>query len=133
MIILQITGAILVILGLVFFLGAAVGVVRFPDFYSRMHAAGKGDTLSTILMLLGIVCFLIADVPWAAVIHGDFSLLVEPILTSIKVLMIALLIMVTSPTSTHALMQAGYDSGIKPHLSEADDDSTPSDEETPTP
>ena len=35
------------------FLGSAVGMVRFPDFYTRMHAAGKGDTLSTMLMLLG--------------------------------------------------------------------------------
>ena len=33
------------ILGLIFFLGTAVGMVRFPDFYTRMHAAGKGDTL----------------------------------------------------------------------------------------
>ena len=41
------------ILGLVFFLGTAVGMVRFPDFYTRMHAAGKGDTLSTMLMLAG--------------------------------------------------------------------------------
>ena len=32
------------IVGLIFFLGTAVGVVRFPDFYTRMHAAGKGDT-----------------------------------------------------------------------------------------
>ena len=28
-------------------------MVRFPDFYTRMHAAGKGDTLSTMLMLVG--------------------------------------------------------------------------------
>ena len=35
------------------FLGSAVGMVRFPDFYTRMHAAGKGDTLSTMLMLGG--------------------------------------------------------------------------------
>ena len=40
------------ILGLVFFLGTAVGMVRFPDFYTRMHAAGKGDTLSTMLSSL---------------------------------------------------------------------------------
>ena len=41
--------AFCVISGLIFFFGSAVGVVRFPDFYTRMQAAGKGDTLSTIL------------------------------------------------------------------------------------
>ena len=50
---LQIIGVFCGVLGLVFFLGSAVGMVRFPDFYTRMHAAGKGDTLSTMLMLLG--------------------------------------------------------------------------------
>ena len=50
---LQIIGVICGILGLIFFLGSAVGMVRFPDFYTRMHAAGKGDTLSTMLMLGG--------------------------------------------------------------------------------
>ena len=50
---LQILGMLLGILGLVFFLGSAVGMVRFPDFYTRMHAVGKGDTLSTMLMLIG--------------------------------------------------------------------------------
>ena len=50
---LQILGVLCGILGLVFFFGSAVGMVRFPDFYTRMHAAGKGDTLSTMLMLVG--------------------------------------------------------------------------------
>lgn len=92
----------LVLLGLTFFLGAAAGVVRFPDFYTRMHAAGKGDTLSTILILLGIAIYTI----------GDFSL--GNVLIAVKIMGIALFIMLTSPTSTHALMQAGYDDGIKP-------------------
>ncbi len=43
----------LMVLGLFFFLGTGVGLLRFPDFYSRMHAAGKGDTLSSILLLTG--------------------------------------------------------------------------------
>ena len=47
----QIIGFILAVVGLVFFLGTAVGMVRFPDFYTRMHAAGKGDSLSTMLIL----------------------------------------------------------------------------------
>ena len=109
--------------GLFFFFGAAVGVVRFPDFYTRMHAAGKGDTLSTILMLLGAVLYILSDG-----LASEFP-------TAVKILTIALFIMLTSPTSTHALMQAGYDEGIKPfnkeEPSEADEESNHSDA-TPT-
>ena len=43
--VLKLLGILMGVVGLVFFLGAAVGMVRFPDFYTRMHAAGKGDTL----------------------------------------------------------------------------------------
>ena len=45
---------ILIFSGLIFFMGASVGLLRFPDFYTRMHAAGKGDTLSTILITAGM-------------------------------------------------------------------------------
>ena len=46
----DILSVLLILSGLVFFLGASIGVVRFPDFYTRMHAAGKGDTLSLSLI-----------------------------------------------------------------------------------
>ena len=42
---------------LVFFFATTVGLLRFPDFYSRMHAAGKGDTLSSLIMLLALVFY----------------------------------------------------------------------------
>ena len=47
----------LILMGLLFFLGAVVGLLRFPDFYTRMHAAGKGDTLSSILILFGAAVY----------------------------------------------------------------------------
>ena len=50
---LQIIGVVCGVLGLVFFLGVCGGDGALPGFYTRMHAAGKGDTLSTMLMLLG--------------------------------------------------------------------------------
>ena len=100
--ILEIIGCVMVAIGTLFFLGTAVGVLRFPDFYTRMHAAGKGDTLSTILILGGVVLFHL----------GDLSL--ADILLCLKILSIVLFILITSPTSTHAIMQAGYDYGLKP-------------------
>ena len=90
------------ILGLIFFLGTAVGMVRFPDFYTRMHAAGKGDTLSTMLMLTG----------FGLVIMEDFS--ITSWLLLVKILGIVLFIFLTTPTSSHALMRAAFEDDEMP-------------------
>jgi multicomponent Na+:H+ antiporter subunit G len=108
--------------GLVFFLGAAVGLVRFPDFYTRMHSAGKGDTLSTIMILLGIALYQFHDL--FAEVHSLEEFLERfkiELLVAIKVTAISGLIMLTSPTSTHALMEAGYDDGVEPFTRDDDD------------
>ena len=105
--ILQIVGILMGVLGLVFFLGAAVGMVRFPDFFTRMHAAGKGDTLSTMLMLTG----------FGLVTMEDFS--VTSWLILIKILAVVLFIYLTSPTSSHALMRASFEDDEMP-ISEED-------------
>ena len=99
---LQIIGVICGILGLIFFLGSAVGMVRFPDFYTRMHAAGKGDTLSTMLMLGG----------FGLVTMDDFS--VGSWLLLIKILGVVLFIYLTTPTSSHALMRAAFEDDEMP-------------------
>ena len=100
--ILQIIGIFVGALGLIFFLGAAVGLVRFPDFYTRMHAAGKGDTLSTMLMLAG----------FGLVTMEDFSL--GSWLLLIKIMAVVLFIYLTSPTSSHALMRAAFEDDEMP-------------------
>ena len=52
--VLDILGAVLLVAGLVFVLVAAVGFVRLPDVFSRLHVTGILDTLGAPLMLLGI-------------------------------------------------------------------------------
>ncbi len=99
---LDLCGMILACVGLLFFLGAAVGLYRFPDFYTRMHAAGKGDTMSSLLILVG----------FALITFDDLSAV--GYLLVVKVVAIALFIMLTSPTSTHALMRAGFEDGVEP-------------------
>ena len=99
---LQIIGVICGILGLIFFLGSAVGMVRFPDFYTRMHAAGKGDTLSTMLMLGGFGLVTMDDLSF-----GSWLLL-------IKILGVVLFIYLTTPTSSHALMRAAFEDDEMP-------------------
>ena len=94
----------MVVAGLIFFLAAVVGIIRFPDFYTRMHAAGKGDTLSTILIIGGIAVYYMNENQW---VFGS-------VLVGLKLLAIVIFIFIASPTSTHVLMQAGFDSGIEP-------------------
>ena len=106
-VVLKLVGIGLGVVGLVFFLGAAVGMVRFPDFYTRMHAAGKGDTLSTMLMLASFACVTMDD------------LSVGSWLLFIKIMAVVLFIYLTSPTSSHALMRAAFEDDEMP-LTEED-------------
>ena len=87
--------------GLFFFFGTSVGLLRFPDFYSRMHAAGKGDTLSSILLLFGLA------------LYNLHHLTPDTVLVSIKIMFISFAIFITSPTATHAIMDAGYGTNVK--------------------
>lgn len=92
---------VLVVSGLLFFLSGAIGIIRFPDFYTRMHAAGKGDTMSVFLILIGIAVYQL----------NDFSL--GNALVAGKIFFITIFIMWAGPTSTHALIKAGIDEGQK--------------------
>tara|TARA_B100000949_G_C14038098_1_gene348312 strand:- start:136 stop:435 length:300 start_codon:yes stop_codon:yes gene_type:complete len=76
---------VLIVLGVFFLFMGAVGLVRFPDFYSRMHAAGKCDTLGSLLLLTGFACY-----------NGAT-------LASVKMLAIAFFVFITSPTATHSI------------------------------
>jgi multicomponent Na+:H+ antiporter subunit G len=84
----QIGSVILLSFGVLFLLLGAVGILRFPDCYTRMHAAGKCDTLGALLVVSGL-----------AVHHGVS-------LESAKILFIAVFIFLTSPTATHAIARA---------------------------
>ncbi len=79
---------LLVSLGVFFLVAGAVGLIRFPDFYTRMHAAGKCDTLGSLLVLTGLA------------VHQGLDL------ASVKLIIVAVLIFVTSPTATHAIARA---------------------------
>ena len=86
-------------LGGLIMLAAAVGVLRFPDFYTRLHAAGKGDTLGQALVLLGLA------IPVAAVGFGQIGF---------KLLLIMLFVFIFNPTATHALARGAWVIGLAP-------------------
>ncbi|MBX2993128.1 MAG: monovalent cation/H(+) antiporter subunit G [Bacteroidetes bacterium] len=101
--------AVLMILGGGFFLlVASIGIVRFPDFYTRLHAMGKGDTLGIILILLGLC------------VYEGFTL------NSAKLLIALVFVGLTNPVATHALARAALRYGLKPLLKLDQKDMEPS-------
>ena len=102
---------LLALTGLVFFYATTVGILRFPDFYSRMHAAGKGDTLSSLLMLLPLALYSFHEMNMAN------------LLVAMKILLIGVFIFMASPTATHAIIDAGYEAGIKPWTKKPEEES----------
>ncbi len=86
----------LLAVGAFFMMAGPIGFVRFPDFYSRMHATGKCDTLGEGLMLVGLIIYEGAT------------------FVSVKILFLILFILLANPTSTHAIAKAAYDVGLEP-------------------
>lgn len=80
-------GALVMILG-------TVGLLKFPDFYTRLHATGKCDTLGQILIIVGCM------------IYEGFTFI------TIKLLLVTLFYLFAGPASTHALMKAAYVTGV---------------------
>jgi multicomponent Na+:H+ antiporter subunit G len=93
---------LLLFAGLFFFTGGAVGILRFPDFYSRLHPAGKLDTLGALLAMIALALFNL----------HHFSL--GALLTSLKMLLILVFVFLASPTATHAIVDAGVRAGLAP-------------------
>jgi multicomponent Na+:H+ antiporter subunit G len=87
---------VLLYLGLFFILVAIVGILRLPDFYTRLHAMGKCDTLGVTLVLVALA------------IYEGWSL------PSAKILLIILCIGLANPTLTHALGRAAFKAGLVP-------------------
>lgn len=84
--------------GCFFALTGAVGTMRMPDFYTRLHPAGKTDTLAQALIIIGLA------------LQCD-----DPILIG-KLLLLSGLLFVTAPTATHAVAKAAYLDGLRPFL-----------------
>jgi len=97
-----ITAAILIIVGLVFFTGGSIGIIRFPDFYSRLHPAGKLDTMGLLMTMSGMALYTL----------DHFSL--DTLLVSLKIILIVAFVFITSPTATHAIIDAGHRAGLRP-------------------
>ncbi|MGW0176648.1 monovalent cation/H(+) antiporter subunit G [Rhodococcus sp. NPDC003322] len=73
--------AVLLLLGALLAMTAAIGIVRFPDTLSRMHAATKPQVIGLVLVLAGAVIRLRGNVDiWMLVLVGLFTLLTAPVI-----------------------------------------------------
>lgn len=85
-----------IVAGGLFCIVGAVGLVRMPSFFTRMHAASLIDTLGAGLILLGLM------------MQAGFTLI------TVKLAMIGVLLLFASPTATHALAKAALARGVDP-------------------
>ena len=88
--------------GLIFFTGGSVGIIRMPDFYTRLHPAGKLDTAGHVLAMTAMAVYTLQSFS----IHSLF--------TAFKILLIVVFVFFTSPTATNAIIDAGVRAGLRP-------------------
>jgi multicomponent Na+:H+ antiporter subunit G len=82
--------------GAFFGLVATIGLLRLPDFYTRTHAASKGETLSAILTLAAV------------------ALAIGEGLPAVKVVLLLVFAFLTNPTAAHAISRAAYEEDVRP-------------------
>jgi multicomponent Na+:H+ antiporter subunit G len=96
--IIQIVSNACLLFGGFFVLVGGIGLLRMPDFYTRMHAGSVTETLGTMLIILGLM------------LHAGLDL------ASFKLFTILLFLLFTSPVSAYAMANAANIAGLKPQL-----------------
>lgn len=91
---------VFIVAGIAFILVGSIGILRLPDFYSRIHAVSTSDTIGLFSVIFGLI------------IYEGFTQ------SSLKLLLILLFIALSNPIGTHALARAAYKKGLKPFLNE---------------
>ena len=94
--IVEIASWIAIVSGSIFMLIGAVGTLRFPDFWSRLHAVSVTDSGGMILLTVGMI------------------LQAGPTLIAVKLILIGIFLFITGPTATHAVANAALVSGFLP-------------------
>ncbi|MGH1349681.1 MAG: monovalent cation/H(+) antiporter subunit G [Methyloligellaceae bacterium] len=100
----QIVSGVLVLIGAFFILVGGIGLVRMPDIFTRMHAAGIKDTMGAGFLLAGMA------------VYSGFTIV------SLKLGVLFLLFLFTSPVVSHALAQAALHDKVKPVLGDQSSD-----------
>jgi multicomponent Na+:H+ antiporter subunit G len=93
---LDVLGWLLLVTGSLFVVIGGIGLLRLPDFYTRVHAASITDTVGSWLILLGLMS------------QSGLNLVTA------KLALVLIFLILTSPLSSHALTKAAYYRGLKP-------------------
>ena len=99
-------------IGLFFNFMGSVGLLRFPDVYTRLHAATKCTTFGSIFVIVAVALY--GATCWSDGVLGDLTL-------SLHSLVALAALLITNPTGAHAIARAAYRSGIKPVGAVVDD------------
>jgi multicomponent Na+:H+ antiporter subunit G len=91
-------GYFFIFLGVIAFLISAIGLVRMPDVYTRMHAGTKATTMGMLLVVLGTVCI---EPSWAW-----------------KLILLVVFILLTNPLSSSVIARASHSDGATLELDE---------------
>ena len=101
--ILNLVSSVFILVGSLSIIVGLLGVYRMPDFFTRLHAASIIDTLGAMLMLFGLI------------MHHGISIV------SVKLFLILVFILITTPTAAHALAKSALHGNLKPVI---DDDNS---------
>lgn len=93
----ELIGVLLIFIGSIVSVISAIGIIRFPDIYSRAHAATKTTTLAVLLVLVGAFLYF-----WLA-----------EMFISVRLLLGILFVFLTAPVSGHLILRAAYRSNVK--------------------
>jgi len=102
MMIIDLVSDICLLLGGILTLTGAVGLLRLPSFYTRLHAASVTETLAAMLLIIGII------------LDTGFTL------DSAKLMLLIFIMIVANPTITHALCRAAANGGSTPEMETGD-------------
>lgn len=100
---LDISSVLFLLIGSFLCISGGVGILRFPDFYTRLHAVGVTDTLATAMILIGLM------------LQNPDGMVI------VKLLIILLMTLFINPTSSHALAQAAMHNKLMPMLGGKED------------
>ncbi len=107
MILISVLTWLLLLAGSFFAVVGGIGIVRLPEFFSRLHGGGITDTLGAGLIIAGLLFLSLGRMLGS---EEELGLVI------VKLLMILFFLMVTSPTSCHALARSAMTQGFKPVL-----------------
>jgi multicomponent Na+:H+ antiporter subunit G len=94
---------ILIFIGLLMIFSAVVGCQRFPDYFSKMHAATIGDVVGCPMILLGL------------------ALQSNSLIMAIKIILLAFILLIVNPTASFILNKIALKHGLSPGIKKGDD------------